>query len=60
MLLYYSAHGLAHLPDAAPDVITLAIDAVIRLTVSHIMLPRATPAASATALAEVFVRLLRP
>jgi hypothetical protein len=32
---------------------------VIRLTVSHIMLPRDTPAGTATTLAEVFVRLLR-
>ncbi|MEU4238524.1 TetR family transcriptional regulator [Actinoplanes sp. NPDC026619] len=48
-----------HLPDAPPDLVTLAIDAAIRLTVSHIMLPRATPEATATALAEVFVRLLR-
>ncbi|GAA2658342.1 TetR family transcriptional regulator [Paractinoplanes durhamensis] len=48
----------AFLPDRPPDTLALAIDAVIRLTVSHIMLPRDTPAGTATALAEVFVRLL--
>jgi AcrR family transcriptional regulator len=50
----------AFLPDTHPEVVALAIDAVIRLTVSHIVLPRDTPAATATALAEVFVRLLHP
>jgi AcrR family transcriptional regulator len=48
-----------HLPDVPPDLVALATDAAIRLTVSHIMLPRDTPEATATALAEVFVRLLR-
>ncbi|GAA0557931.1 TetR/AcrR family transcriptional regulator [Paractinoplanes ferrugineus] len=50
----------AFLPTLPADVVTTAVDAVIRLTVSHILLPRDTPAASATALAEVFVRLLKP
>jgi AcrR family transcriptional regulator len=47
-----------YLPDHPPPVLALAIDSVIRLAVSHIMLPRDTPAATATALAEAFVRLL--
>ena len=36
----------------------LAADSIIRLTVSHIVRPAASPEASADALAEVFVRLL--
>ena len=50
----------AFLPGTPPEVTGPAIDAVVRLTVSHIMLPGDTPAATATALADVFVRLLRP
>ncbi|UQU62444.1 TetR family transcriptional regulator [Couchioplanes caeruleus] len=49
----------AHLPDADPAVVHLAAESIIRLTVSHIVLPLGDPAGSATALAEVFVRLLR-
>jgi len=48
-----------HLPDVPPATTALVTDAVIRLTVSHVMLPRDTPAGTATTLAEVFVRLLR-
>ncbi|MFF5295948.1 TetR/AcrR family transcriptional regulator [Paractinoplanes globisporus] len=48
-----------HLPSPAPATVALAVDSVIRLTVSHIMLPRDTSAGTAAALAEVFVRLLR-
>jgi AcrR family transcriptional regulator len=47
-----------HLPEVPPATVALAAESVIRLTVSHIMLPTDTPAATATALAEVFVRLL--
>lgn len=50
----------AHLTGVSPEVIAAAVDAVVRLTVSHIILPRETPEASAAALAEVLVRLLRP
>jgi AcrR family transcriptional regulator len=49
----------ANLPDTAPVTVARAVDAVVRLTVSHIMLPRDTPAATATSLAEIFVRLLQ-
>ncbi|GIM95984.1 TetR family transcriptional regulator [Paractinoplanes toevensis] len=49
----------AFLPDTPPDTVALAIDAVIRLTVSHIILPRDTPTGTATSLAEIFVRLLQ-
>ncbi|MEV4706356.1 TetR family transcriptional regulator [Actinoplanes sp. NPDC049316] len=49
----------AHLPDAGPGVVRLAAESIVRLTVSHIVLPLAEPATTATALAEVFVRLLR-
>jgi AcrR family transcriptional regulator len=48
-----------YLTDTPADVVDQAVDAVIRLTVSHIMLPSDSPEASATALAGVFVRLLR-
>ncbi|AEV85802.1 TetR family transcriptional regulator [Actinoplanes sp. SE50] len=37
----------------------LAAESIVRLTVSHIVLPGESPEASAAALAEVFVRLLR-
>ena len=37
----------------------LAAESIIRVTVSHIVLPTAAPEVSADALAEVFVRLLR-
>jgi len=49
-----------HLPAVPPATVALAVDSVIRLTVSHLMLPTDTPAATAAALAEVFVRLLGP
>ena len=48
-----------HLPHAEPSVVKLASESIIRLTVSHIVLPLTSPATSAEALAEVFVRLLR-
>ncbi|OJF15640.1 TetR/AcrR family transcriptional regulator [Couchioplanes caeruleus] len=49
----------AHLPDADPATLSLAGESIIRLTVSHIVLPLAPPATAAADLAEVFVRLLR-
>ena len=49
----------AHAPDVEPAVVELASESIIRLTVSHIVLPLASPVASATDLAEVFVRLLQ-
>jgi AcrR family transcriptional regulator len=49
---------VAHRPETDEDVAALAAESIIRLTVSHIVLPGASPAASADALAEVFVRLL--
>jgi AcrR family transcriptional regulator len=48
----------ASLPDADPAAVTLAADAGVRLTISHAMLPLTTPEQSATAIAEVFTRLL--
>ncbi|MDI6098803.1 TetR family transcriptional regulator [Actinoplanes sp. NEAU-A12] len=53
-----AAWAAAHLPGSDPAAVAFAGDSVIRLTVSHIMLPSATPEATATALADVFVRLL--
>ncbi|WP_433291685.1 TetR family transcriptional regulator [Actinoplanes sp. CA-030573] len=47
-----------HLAARPADRVALAVDSVIRLTVSHIILPRAAPPATAAKLAEVFVRLL--
>jgi AcrR family transcriptional regulator len=46
------------LPGSDPAVVAFAGDSVIRLTVSHIMLPAAAPEVTAEALADVFVRLL--
>ena len=48
----------AHLPDVEPATVALAAESIVRLTVSHIVLPLASPAESADALTEVFVRLL--
>jgi AcrR family transcriptional regulator len=48
----------AHRPEAPPEAVALAAESAIRLTVSHVMHPRDTPAASADAVAEVFARLL--
>ncbi len=47
-----------HLPELPVEAAQLAAESIIRLTVSHIVLPTASPEASAGALAEVFVRLL--
>jgi AcrR family transcriptional regulator len=47
-----------HLPDVAPAALDVAADVVVRLTVSHIVLPRRPAAEAADVLAEVFVRLL--
>jgi AcrR family transcriptional regulator len=48
-----------YLPEADPAVVAVAGESIIRLTVSHIVLPSAAPDATAAALADVFVRLLR-
>ncbi|WP_436529852.1 TetR family transcriptional regulator [Actinoplanes sp. HUAS TT8] len=45
-------------PEAEPVALAQAADAVVRLTISHVMLPAASPEESATALADIFVRLL--
>jgi hypothetical protein len=47
-----------HLPDVPAGRLAFAVDAVVRLTISHIVLPRNPPGEAATALAAVFVRLL--
>jgi AcrR family transcriptional regulator len=49
----------AFLPDKPAAVVARASDSIVRLAVSHIMLPAGTPAESAASLTEVFVRLLR-
>ncbi len=54
-----SEWAAVHLPHLGEDVVGAAADAIIRLTVSHIVQPVAGPEDSADALAEVFVRLLR-
>ena len=46
-------------PGLGPEAVALAVDAVIRLTVSHIMLPLDTPAGTAGRLSGTFLRLLR-
>ncbi|MBU2663947.1 TetR family transcriptional regulator [Actinoplanes bogorensis] len=45
-------------PEAGGDRLDAAADAVVRLTVSHLMLPAAPPGPTADALADDFVRLL--
>jgi AcrR family transcriptional regulator len=47
-----------HLPKAPAATVELAVDSVVRLTVSHIMLPGGPPPATADKLADVFVHLL--
>ena len=49
----------SQLPGLDEHAAALAAESIIRLTVSHIMLPGASPQASADALAEVFLKLLR-
>lgn len=45
-------------PGAAPAALALAADSIVRLTISHVVLPLASPEESAAALADVFTRLL--
>nr|BFE73978.1 TetR family transcriptional regulator [Actinoplanes digitatis] len=47
-----------HLPGVAPESADIAADAIVRLTVSNIVLPRRPAADAADVLAEVFVHLL--
>lgn len=47
-----------HLRDHSPADVELAADTVIRLTVSHLLLPAGPPADAAAVLAEVFLRLI--
>ncbi|MBB4741794.1 AcrR family transcriptional regulator [Actinoplanes octamycinicus] len=49
----------ACVPEAAPATTRLAAESIVRLTVSHIVLPSGSPETSADALAEVFARLMR-
>jgi AcrR family transcriptional regulator len=48
------------LPQLGEEVVGPATDAIVRLVVSHVMLPVATPGHTADTLAELFVRLLTP
>ncbi|GAA3455112.1 TetR/AcrR family transcriptional regulator [Dactylosporangium matsuzakiense] len=48
----------ARLTDPDPERLALAAESVVRLTVSHIVQPSAPAERTATALAEVFTRLL--
>ncbi|MET0418858.1 MAG: TetR/AcrR family transcriptional regulator, partial [Actinoplanes sp.] len=50
----------AYAPAIKPEVVAVAADSAIRLTISHVMQPLETPSASADAVAEVFVRMLTP
>lgn len=45
-------------PDVAPDVLAEGVDALVRLTVSHLVLPAAPPDATARRLASLAVRFL--
>jgi AcrR family transcriptional regulator len=49
----------AHLPGVDAAVVAVAGESIVRLTVSHIVLPTGPPDAAADVLAGVFVRLLR-
>ena len=51
--------AVAHLPDVDDARVAVAAESIIRLTVSHIVLPLAPPAQTARVLADVLVRLLR-
>ena len=46
------------LPGTPAPAVTFAADAIVRLVISHIMMPSGPPAESAASLAEAFVRLL--
>jgi AcrR family transcriptional regulator len=48
-----------YVQEVAPAAVLLAAESIVRLTISHIVLPRTSPAEAAEALAEVFVRLVR-
>lgn len=48
-----------YLPQLDAEVVNTCADSIVRLTVSHIVLPAGPPEPSADALAEIFVRLLR-
>ncbi|MEV8510380.1 TetR family transcriptional regulator [Actinoplanes sp. NPDC051475] len=48
----------AHGHDADAAALDIASDSIVRLAVSHIMLPRSSPPESADMLADVFARLL--
>jgi AcrR family transcriptional regulator len=48
----------AYLPLVPPATVAIAADSVIRLTISHVLQPLETTAASAEAITAVFVRLL--
>jgi AcrR family transcriptional regulator len=50
--------AVEHLADVSPAAVDLAADVVVRLTVSHIVLPRRPAGEAADVLADVFVRLL--
>jgi AcrR family transcriptional regulator len=47
------------LPDLDDTLVAVAAESIIRLTVSHIVLPLAPPPQTASVLAEILVRLLR-
>ncbi len=49
----------AHLPDVDDARVAVAAESIIRLTVSHIVLPLAPPEQTAAVLADVLVRLLQ-
>ena len=49
----------ACLPGTDAAMVALAGESIVRLTVSHVVLPTGSPEAAADALTEVFVRLLR-
>jgi AcrR family transcriptional regulator len=47
-----------YLPDTDEHVVDVAADAIVRLTISHLMQPAGSPEDTAATLGEVFVRLM--
>ncbi|MFI7600480.1 TetR family transcriptional regulator [Actinoplanes sp. NPDC049681] len=49
----------AHVQGTGSAALDVASDSIVRLTVSHIILPQSSPAEAADVLADIFVRLLQ-
>jgi AcrR family transcriptional regulator len=52
--------AVRHFPDAPPESVHLAVDAVARMALSYLVLPPADPERAAATVARMAVRYLRP